>query len=74
MKIFTLESKTGDVLGIFTTEESITYTDFYDMCKEVGESCDNDFFMIKDKLINEMSFKQVDFVGGYVATKRRGTF
>lgn len=74
MKIFTLESKQGDVLGIFTTNEEITYSDFYEICREAGELCDNDFYMIKDKLIHELNFNQVEYVGGFHANKKKGIF
>lgn len=74
MKIFTLDSKQGDVLAIFTTNEDITYSDFYEICREAGESCDNDFYMIKDKLVNELNFDQVEFIGGYQANKKKGVF
>lgn len=74
MKIFTLDSKQGDVLAIFTTNEDITYSDFYEICRGAGENCENDFYMIKDKLVNELNFDQVEFIGGYQANKKKGIF
>lgn len=73
-KIFTLESKNGDILAILTTTEDINYYDFLSICKEVGEEFDNDYFIVKDKLISNMNFKEVDFLGGYVVAKRKGVF
>jgi chloramphenicol O-acetyltransferase len=73
-KIFTLDSKQGEVLTILTTKEDITYTDFYNMCKEAGEEFDNDFYMLKDKLINELNFEVVEVLGGYISNKKRGAF
>lgn len=74
MKIFTLESKNGDILAILESKDDINYYDFLQICKDVGEDCDNDFFIVKDKLINEMQFSEVSFLGGYVVSKRRGVF
>lgn len=74
MKIFTLESKNGDILAILKSNENINYYDFLETCKEIGEEFDNDFFIVKDKLINEMGFEEVSFLGGYVVNKRKGVF
>ncbi|HSQ88718.1 hypothetical protein, partial [Romboutsia sp.] len=73
-KIFTLESKTGEVLAILTTKEEMTYTEFYQVCKDAGEEFENDFYMVKDKLINELEFETVEVLGGYTVNKRRGAF
>ena len=73
-KIFTLESKTGEVLAILTTKEEMTYTDFYNICKEASEDFENDFYMLKDKLINELDFEMVEVLGGYTVSKKRGAF
>lgn len=73
-KIFTLESKAGEVLTILTTKDDITYTDFYNMCKEAGEEIDNDYYMLKDRLINEFSFEVVEVLGGFIANKKKGAF
>ena len=59
-KIFTLDSKQGEVLTVLTTKEDITYTDFYNMCKEAAEDFDNDYYMLKDRLINELNFEVVE--------------
>lgn len=74
MKIFTLENKQGDILTILTTDTEMNYYDFLNVCREVGEDFDNDYFMVKDKLINEMGFKEVSFLGGYTCNKRKGVF
>lgn len=73
-KIFTLDSKQGEVLTVLTTKEDITYTDFYNICKEASEECENDYYMLKDRLINELNFEVVEVLGGYVANKKKGLF
>ena len=74
MKIFILEGKQGEVLGIFTHKDSITYTEFNEMCADAGRESDNDFYIIKDKLINELEFALVEVGGGFIANKRKGLF
>ena len=73
-KIFTLESKAGEVLAILTTKEEMTYTDFHNICKEASEEFENDFYMLKDKLINELEFETVEVLGGYQVNKKKGAF
>lgn len=73
-KIFTLENKQGDILSILTSKDDINYYDFLNICKEVGEEFDNDYFIVKDKLINEMGFEEVSFLGGFTVSKRKGFF
>lgn len=73
-KIFILEGKQGEVLAILSNKEDITYSDFNNMCSEIAETCDNDFYVVKDKLINEMEFSIVDVAGGFICNKRKGAF
>lgn len=73
-KIFILEGKQGEVLAILSNKEDITYSDFNNMCQEIAETCDNDFYVVKDKLVNEMDFSVVDVAGGFICNKRKGAF
>lgn len=73
-KIFILEGKTGEVLAILTSNEVASYQDFNNICVEASEGTENDFYTIKDRLVNEFNFSIVDVVGGYICNKRRGAF
>ena len=51
MKIYTLESK-NEVLAILTHKDNMSYRDFRNICLEVNEEAQNDFYTLKDILIN----------------------
>ena len=73
MKIYTLEAK-GEVLTILTHRENISYRDFKNICLEVSEEVDNDFYTLKDILINDKGFSVVEVGGGFEVSKRKGAF
>lgn len=73
MKIYTLESK-NEVLAILTHKDNMSYRDFKNICLEASEGTDNDFYSLKDILINDYEFQIVEACGGYEVNKKRGAF
>ena len=73
MKIYTLENK-NEVLCILTHQEYMSYWDFKRICTEVNYEAENDFYTLKDILINDYQFKLVEACGGFEVSKKRGAF
>ena len=73
MKIYTLESK-NEILAILTHKDNMSYRDFKNICQEASEGTENDFYSLKDILINDYKFQIVEACGGYEVNKKRGAF
>ena len=73
MKIYTLENK-NEILAILTHNDNMSYRDFRNICQEASEGTDNDFYSLKDILINDYKFQVVEACGGYEVNKKRGAF
>ena len=73
MKIYTLENK-NEILAILTHSDNMSYRDFKNICQEASEGTDNDFYSLKDILINDYKFQVVEACGGYEVNKKRGAF
>ena len=72
MRIYTLESK-NEVLSILTHNDNISYRDFKRMCSEVNEEAQNDYYILKDILLNDYGFELVEAIGGFEVSKKRGS-
>ena len=68
MKIYTLESK-NEILAILTHKDNMSYRDFKNICQEASEGTDNDFYSLKDILINDYKFQIVEACWGYEVNK-----
>ena len=73
MKIYTLENK-NEILAILTHSDNMSYRDFKNICQEASEGTENDFYSLKDILINDYKFQVVEACGGYEVNKKRGAF
>lgn len=73
MKIFILESK-GEVLSVLTHSDDKTYTDFKQDCIACGEDVNNDYYTVKDNLVNELGYKIVEVIGGIEVSRRKVGF
>jgi hypothetical protein len=73
MKIYTLENK-NEILAILTHNDNMSYRDFKNICLEASEGTENDFYSLKDILINDYNFQIVEACGGYEVSKKRGAF
>lgn len=73
MKIYTLENK-NEILAILTHNDNMSYRDFKNICQEASEGTENDFYSLKDILINDYKFQVVEACGGYEVNKKRGAF
>ena len=73
MKIYTLENK-NEVLAILTHNDNMSYREFKRICVEVNNEAENDFYTLKDILINDYQFKPVEAAGGFEVSKKRGAF
>ena len=73
MKIYTLENK-NEILAILTHNDNMSYRDFKNICLEASEGTENDFYSLKDILINDYKFQIVEACGGYEVNKKRGAF
>ena len=73
MKIYTLENK-NEILAILTHSDNMSYRDFKNICQEASEGTENDFYSLKDILINDYKFEIVEACGGYEVNKKRGAF
>ena len=71
MKIYTLTNK-GEVLAIFKHNDNMSYRDFKRICTEVNNEAENDFYTLKDILINDYQFKLVEACGGFEVSKKKG--
>ena len=72
MKIYTLENK-NEILAILTHSDNMSYRDFKNICQEASEGTDNDFYSLKDILINDYNFQVVEACGGYEVNKKKGS-
>ena len=73
MKIYTLENK-NEILAILTHKDNMSYRDFKNICLEASEGTENDFYSLKDILVNDYKFQVVEACGGYEVNKKRGAF
>ena len=73
MKIYTLENK-NEILAILTHSDNMSYRDFKNICQDASVGTDNDFYSLKDILINDYKFQVVEACGGYEVNKKRGAF
>ena len=73
MKIYTLENK-NEILAILTHKDNMSYRDFKNICLEATEEADNDFYVLKDILINDYNFETVEACGGFEVSKAKGVF
>ena len=72
MKIYTLENK-NEILAILTHNDNMSYRDFKNICLEASEGTDNDFYSLKDILINDYNFQVVEACGGFEVNKKKGS-
>ena len=73
MKIYTLENK-NEILAILTHKDNMSYRDFKNICLQASEEADNDFYVLKDILINDYNFEIVEACGGFESNKKKGNF
>ena len=73
MRIYTLENK-NEVLAILTHTDNMSYREFKRICNEANEEAENDFYVLKDILINDYNFRLVEACGGFEVAKRKGSF
>jgi hypothetical protein len=52
MRIYTLENK-NEILAILTHTDNMSYREFKRICNEANEEAENDFYVLKDILIND---------------------
>ena len=73
MRIYTLENK-NEILAILTHTDNMSYREFKNICNEANEEAENDFYVLKDILINDYNFRLVEACGGFEVSKRKGSF
>jgi hypothetical protein len=73
MRIYTLENK-NEILAILTHTDNMSYREFKRICNEANEEAENDFYVLKDILINDYNFRIVEACGGFEVSKRKGSF
>ena len=73
MRIYTLENK-NEILAILTHTDKMSYREFKRICNEANEEAENDFYVLKDILINDYNFRLVEACGGFEVAKKRGSF
>ena len=73
MKIYTLENK-NEILAILTHKDNMSYRDFKNICLQASEEAENDFYTLKDILINDYNFEIVEACGGFECNKKKGNF
>ena len=73
MRIYTLENK-NEILAILTHTDNMSYREFKRICNEANEEAENDFYVLKDILINDYNFRLVEACGGFEVAKRKGSF
>jgi hypothetical protein len=73
MRIYTLENK-NEILAILTHTDNMSYREFKRICNEANEEAENDFYVLKDILINDYNFRLVEACGGFEVSKRKGSF
>ena len=72
MRIYTLENK-NEVLAILSHTDNMSYREFKNICNQANEEANNDFYVLKDILINDFKFKPVENAGGYEVSKKKGS-
>ena len=72
MRIYTLENK-NEVLAILSHTDNMSYREFKNICNQAKEEANNDFYILKDILINDFNFKPVENAGGYEVSKKKGS-
>ena len=72
MRIYTLENK-NEVLAILSHTDNMSYREFKNICNQANEEANNDFYVLKDILINDFNFKPVENTGGYEVSKKKGS-
>ena len=73
MRIYTLENK-NEILAILTHTDNMSFREFKRICNEANEEAENDFYVLKDILINDYNFRLVEACGGFEVSKRKGSF
>ena len=73
MKIYTLENKNSEVLAILTHEDNMSYREFVRLCDEANAEANNNFFILKDMLLNDYRFKLVENAGSFEVSKKKGS-
>ena len=73
MRIYTLENKNSEVLAILSHDDNMSYREFVKLCEEANIEAQNNFFILKDILLNDYRFKLVENVGGYEVSKKKGS-
>ena len=51
----------------------MSYREFKNICNQANEEANNDFYILKDILINDFNFKPVENAGGYEVSKKKGS-
>jgi CDP-glycerol glycerophosphotransferase (TagB/SpsB family) len=72
MKIYTLENK-NEVLAILTHQDNMSYREFKRICVEANEEAENDFYVLKDILVNDYKFILVEACGSFEVNKKKGS-
>ena len=72
MRIYTLENK-NEVLAILSHTDNMSSREFKNICNQANEEANNDFYVLKDILINDFNFKPVENAGGYEVSKKKGS-
>ena len=52
----------------------MSYRKFKEICVEANNEADNDFYTLKDILINDYNFIPVEACGGFEVSKAKGVF
>lgn len=73
MRIYILEAK-GEVLSVLTNKENKSYMEFKKEVEEAGEDCNNDFYTVKDVLINLYGYEVVEIAGSAEVNRKKGVF
>jgi hypothetical protein len=73
MKIYTLENK-NEILTILTHKDNMSYREFKNICLQASQEAENDFYSLKDILVNDYNFSVVEACGGFEVSKKRGAF
>lgn len=73
MRIYILEAK-GEVLTVLTNKENKSYGDFKREVEEAGMDNNNDFYTVKDILVNLYGYEVVEVAGSTEVSKKKGIF
>lgn len=72
MKIYTLENK-NEVLTILTHKDNMSYREYKNICLQASQEAENDFYALKDILVNDYNFSIVEACGGFEVNKKKGS-